>query len=389
MRIVASHVGLAATTSVSRARTESAQTRFWIGDRRPADPVQVSDQARAIALGKPTATLSASSPSPTAALLVVTPQQNQNPVDGVGKADSRDPKAASAITSDQELLGSPEGAKLLVLRQLLEAMTGKKIRLARAEDSKRSASTEQALDDLAQLPRVETPTPGASNAAARAGWGLEVDIERTEVDTTSMRFEAAGTVVTEDGKAVTFQASFVNQSRSTSVERISLRAGDAQLKDPLVLLYSGTHAELTDRAEAFDLDADGTLERLPEVTNGAYVVQDLNHNGKVDDGKELLGAISGDGFADLRELDQDGNGFIDSGDPRFNQLSLWNPSESDGSKLTSLADAGVGALYAGNVETPFGLVAQSGDLLGRVKTTGIYLTEAGDARPLEQIDVKI
>jgi hypothetical protein len=389
MRIIASHVALATATSVTRATTESAKARFWIGDRAPTDSVQVSDQARANALGPSIFGLSSLSSSTAAAVVSVAPQQNQGTVEDSGGMDSRDPQTRSVGGSDQDLLASPEGAKLLVLRRLLEAMTGKKIRLARPEDLKRSASAEQALDDLANQPRANPSTPKASNTNPRVGWGLEVEVERTQVATTSMQFAAAGTIVTEDGTAIAFEASFVSQSSAISVERLSLRAGDAQMKDPLVLLYSGSHAELTQQAQAFDLDANGSLEQLPGVTNGAYVVQDLNRNGKIDDGKELLGAISGDGFADLRRIDQDGNGFIDSGDPRFNELYLWNPSENGGGELRSLADAGVMALHTGNVATPFALAAQNGELQGRVKSTGIYLTEDGNVRPLEQIDVKI
>jgi hypothetical protein len=363
MRIVASQVALSAETSVTHSTTESATGRLWIGDRGATDRVQVSDAARS-------------------KMMVGASQQNE----GTNVEDSKITKPTATDNSDEELLGSPEGARFVVLRRLLEAMTGKKIRLARPEDSKLSETDQQAIEQLANSAQ---PTAAATSGNERAGWGLELDIERQHVETTSVNFAAQGTIVTEDGKSIAFDAAFVKLSSSITVEKLSLREGDATMKDPLVLLYSGTHAELLQQAQAFDLDANGTLEQLPSLGNGAYVAQDLNKNGKIDDGKELLGAISGDGFADLRAMDQDGNGFIDSGDARFSELYLWEPGQNGTGKLTSLADARLLGLYTGNVSTPLDLQGQTAELVGRVKTTGIYVTEDGTVRPMEQIDVKV
>ena len=46
--------------------------------------------------------------------------------------------------------------------------------------------------------------------------------------------------------------------------------------------------------------------------------------------------------------------------------------------------AGVGALYLGRIGTPFAL----GDA-GRLRSSGLYLTEAGTARALQQIDLAV
>ena len=277
----------------------------------------------------------------------------------------------------------------MILRRLLEAMTGKKIHVVRPEDLKLSEADQKALAELASEARPAATANAGSSSNNRAGWGLELDIQRTQTETTSVSFAAQGTILTEDGKTIAFDASFVAQSASITVENVTLRAGDAKMKDPLVLLYTGTQAQLSQQVQAFDLDANGVLEQLPGISNGAYVVQDLNKNGKVDDGKELLGALSGDGFADLRAMDQDANGFIDSGDAKYADLYLWQPGQDGAGKLTKMADANILGLYTGKVATPLELKTQNGEVGGRVNTTGIYVTEDGTVRPMEQIDVKV
>ena len=121
------------------------------------------------------------------------------------------------------------------------------------------------------------------------------------------------------------------------------------MKDPLIVTLDGSMARLGDDVTSFDLDVDGTNDRV-RLTAGAssFLVRDLDGNGAITDGRELFGAISGDGFADLAALDDDGNGWIDEGDAAFAELSLSGPEG-----MRSLADAGVGAISVRSVASPF------------------------------------
>jgi hypothetical protein len=76
-----------------------------------------------------------------------------------------------------------------------------------------------------------------------------------------------------------------------------------------------------------------------------FLVFDRNGNGKADNGSELFGVASGNGFADLRRLDEDRNGWIDENDSAWRQLAVWS-----GSGFASLAERQVGALYTGAVD---------------------------------------
>lgn len=385
MRIVASQIGLAATTSVTRSTSESIRGRSFSGASSNPDVVQVSAQGRANAR-QVSATQASAAAAQGLAELGSSPDSSR-PVAAGSKAVTSTTGGANATDDidDQELLGSADGAKYVILRRLLEAMTGRKVQLVRAKDL--SGTDPAAVASNSANASAEASASSAQRAGS--GSGFEFEVQRTHTETTSLDFSAKGTILTEDGKSISFDASFVNQSSTIQVESVSVRGGAAQLKDPLVLLYSGTHAELAEQVQDFDLDVDGKLDQLPSLANGAYVARDVNRNGKIDDGRELLGALSGDGFAELRALDEDGNGFIDSGDSSFDELYLYNPSGAADQQLTSLAQSELLGLYTGSVSTPFELKSNTGELEGRVRNTGIYVTEDGGVRPMEQIDLKV
>jgi hypothetical protein len=166
----------------------------------------------------------------------------------------------------------------------------------------------------------------------------------------------------------------------------SLRAGDAAKKvDPLVLnldnapvAFSGT--------QNFDVNADGVAETVARLDAGhAYLALDRNGNGAIDDGSELFGPATGNGFGELQAQDSDGNGWIDEGDAAYSQLRLWSPAND---ALTGLAAAGVGAIALQNVSTPFAVTA-AGQIQGTVARTGIYLREDGGVGTVQHVDLTV
>ena len=169
---------------------------------------------------------------------------------------------------------------------------------------------------------------------------------------------------------------------------VSVTAGDAVRKDPLVINFGSGAAQLQDQHVNFDISGDGNAVSVPLLAAGSgYIALDKNGNGKIDSGNELFGAKSGNGFADLAKYDSDGNGWIDQSDPIFNQLQVWTPDAQGGGKLSSLQQLGVGALYVGQAATPFTLKGSGNANLGDVRATGIYLTDSGQAGTLQQIDL--
>ena len=83
-----------------------------------------------------------------------------------------------------------------------------------------------------------------------------------------------------------------------------------------------------------------------------YLAFDQNNNNKIDNGNELFGVKSGDGFADLAKYDEDKNGWIDSNDTIFKSLRFWSPSENSDSVKT-LEEVGIGAISLQSIKTDF------------------------------------
>lgn len=124
--------------------------------------------------------------------------------------------------------------------------------------------------------------------------------------------------------------------------------GNAECQDPLVLDLNGDGIHTTTSAQYvwFDMDGDGTLERItwtnPSTKEG-FLYLDLDHKGRATNGRELFGvgtvmpdgSRGRDGFAALAAYDditQGGNndGTIDAKDAVWNRLRLWIDTNHDG-----------------------------------------------------------
>ena len=244
-------------------------------------------------------------------------------------------------------------------------------------------------DALAALPASSTASVAFGEQRPRVvlEWS-QVATERIEEHERS-DFTSTGKVATADGRTLEYTLD-LSMCRDYSCERTVAKAGMVELRDPLVINFDGHAAELEDQCFSFDLDADGCAENVHALGPGSgYLAIDRNGDGRVNDGGELLGTSSGDGFADLAALDGDGNHWIDEADPAFSTLRVWRRDAAGGSSLSSLRDAGVGALYLGAQETPFALTDGDNRLRGQVRASGIYLSEDGRAGTLQQVDLAV
>ncbi|TSE30624.1 hypothetical protein Tther_00864 [Tepidimonas thermarum] len=354
------HSTVALDSQAERAVRTQTQTRWQVWRSPPPSPAP-----RPSALLQLSPRAAASRPDAVPGSAVGRPAH-----DSRATAHAADDTRVSADTPDDGL-----EPRLRTLARMIEALTGLRVRVFRAEAWQPSRPADGG-------PAI----PAADTTATAPTWGLAYDHVEIRTESHTVAFEARGRVALADGTAIDFELRLALRSETVDVRALSLRAGGAaqRLQDPLVLALDGAPPTLTDMRFAFDLDADGSPESVPFVASGSgFLALDRNGNGSIDDGRELFGALSGDGFAELAALDNDGNGWIDAGDAAFEQLRVWT-RDGGTDRLQTLAEAGVGALHLGRVATPFAL----GEA-GRLRSSGLYLTEAGQARPLQQIDLAV
>ena len=355
MKIAAAAVSLASSHALHEEQTREESLRFWVGNERP---VFAGEEA------------------PAAAVQVrISPEGRQRQQTAI------QPLAAAAA-APPDVSPPAEDPKLQAMRLILEALTGKKIRITSFEP----VSSEDA-----------GPYPGAAQGAnpaepppARQGWGLEYDLMETVREQEAMTFSATGQVVTADGQTIDFQLQLAMQREFMAANTVRIRAGDALLIDPLVINFNGRAAELSGLRFAFDLDADGNTEQISGLFSGSgFLALDRNQDGKINNGLELFGPASGQGFGELAKLDSDGNGWLDENDPLYAELRVWMRDEAGNDSLTSLAQKNVGAILLNPVETAFALKDSGNGLLGQLRETSIFLGENGGAGTVQEIDLAV
>jgi hypothetical protein len=121
-------------------------------------------------------------------------------------------------------------------------------------------------------------------------------------------------------------------------------------KDPLVLDLSGNGLHLTAGSLSdtyVDFTGTGFANRTGWVDAQEGIL--INYTGSTAMGPNtILGATSGDGFADLAALDSNGDGQVDASDSAAASLRVWVDDNGDGrigaDEVFTLADAGVSSI---------------------------------------------
>ena len=163
---------------------------------------------------------------------------------------------------------------------------------------------------------------------------------------------------------------------------------EPRLTDPLVINLDAPAAAFSDQKFFFDLDGDGHEEYISKLGSGSgFLALDKDGNGHIDNGRELFGTSSGNGFYDLSAYDEDGNGWIDEADEIFDKLVIWSFDESGNQVLTGLGKAGVGAIYLGSSDTAFSVKDMSNNTNALIRSTGMFLYENGGAGTVQQVDI--
>lgn len=243
----------------------------------------------------------------------------------------------------------------------------------------RMSETEKANESMLEVP-VST---GIVWQRITASSGFSVETENTT-------FASKGCVQTADGRNIDFRVE-VSMSRAFMSEFNMLDVEEYIMTDPLMINLDTNIGSVTDQKFLFDLDSDGKEEEISFAGEGSgFLALDRNGDGTINDGSELFGTTSQDGFKDLAEYDEDGNGWIDENDSIFSKLKVWTKDAEGNDYLMNLKEADVGAIYLGNVNTEFALKNGENQTNGALRRTGIYLKESsGAAGTLNHVDLAV
>lgn len=207
----------------------------------------------------------------------------------------------------------------------------------------------------------------------------------------ALTFDTTATIKTDNREielnlSVSLSRSFVEQTKIVH-ERVEEKF--SVLMDPLVIELKGSFPSLNSKTFSFDIDSDGAEDQISMLGNtSAFLALDKNSNGIIDNGNELFGAKSGNGFQELRMYDEDKNGWIDENDSIFNKLRVWYKTENR-DELIAIGEVGIGAIYLGDIVTPFEVKNSSNELLGVMRKSSFFLFENGKGGMISQIDLAV
>jgi len=189
----------------------------------------------------------------------------------------------------------------------------------------------------------------------------------------------SGALQLDDGSSISFAFDF---SMAVSWARYSAQQGPMQ--DPLLISLSGQPVELTGDSSSFDLKGNGQMSALPQLSaEQYYLAYDRNQDKQVNNGTELFGPISGNGFADLAAYDGNANGFIDAADDIWQHLYLWQPQQ----QMLNISQTELAAISLESVATPMSLLNKEQQVLAQLQRSGLAFLADGTPALVQQIDV--
>lgn len=350
MKIISSEIAMESTRSYIESYQKNIKLDYWIGDQRS------------------------------------TPQDEKPQTLQVDNKDAlivelSNEALSAQQTSRKETTYEPtekDKLKIQLIEKFIEALTGKKFKINISEIK---------LDDSHDAVEQQNQ---AAHTPSGEGWGIEFDYSEKYFEQEVLSFKTEGKILTADRQELSFSLE-LNMSRSYLEENsLSIRAGDAQKKDPLVVNYNGLSAELTNTRFNFDLDADETMENIYFARPGSgFLAIDLNSDGIINNGGELFGTASGNGFKDLAKYDQDENKWIDENDSVYNKLRLWSRDDSGNESLVTLEQQGIGAIYLGQQSSQFSLKNSQNELLAEISSTGVFLRNDKTMGTVQQVNLTI
>ena len=222
---------------------------------------------------------------------------------------------------------------------------------------------------------------------------FEQEVTQEYYKKNSIEFNTQATIKTADKDIeIDLNLSYTQEFYESYNEKISFES--TMFLDPLVIHYdlsSNYFDSISDELSfEFDINSDGEKDSIPMLKDGSgFLALDKNNNGSIDNGNELFGPNTNNGFDELAEYDEDNNGWIDENDTVFNDLRIWSKTDSGDDTLVTLATANVGAIYLSDVQSNFNYDKSVNQGLAHLKSTSIFLTEDGKTGLVKGLDFAV
>lgn len=265
--------------------------------------------------------------------------------------------------------------ELRMIKLYLEKLIGKKINI-------KPKILEAGNKDSAKI-FISKPITEPQNS-----FTIEYNYKALLHESEKLSLSTKGVIKTTDGQTIEFTLSINLNRESIKKQDIKIIIGNSIVEDPLVINLNGESVNFKDTKFYFDIDSDGKDEQIPFFeSNSGFLAFDRNEDGVINNGKELFGPETGDGFAELSKYDLDQNRWIDENDPIFDKLAIWSRNPSGEDNLESIRKKGIGAIYLGNEIAQFQFNNHQNEILGKLRTSGVYIKENGSIGTIQQIDL--
>jgi len=216
-----------------------------------------------------------------------------------------------------------------------------------------------------------------------------LSVERWQSHEQHLNYQVQGKF-SVNGQELSLDYNLSLSSERNSYSKVEVSA--AALKDPLLVQFGSQGLGNIKGQKDFAINQDNILDKLPIFSGDVgYLVYDKNNNQQADDGSELFGPKTGQGFVELAQLDSNKNGFIDTEDEQFEQLFLWQPSDDNNptEQWLSLKDAKIQAISLSAINTPFDFYDKQGEIQAQLRQSSFAISESGLGRGVHQVDVRI
>jgi len=296
-------------------------------------------------------------------------------------------------TQDEVTYERPKEIKLQLMILVLERFLGHQLDFSDFSfaESKVFANSEISNVNLASI--NEVPSTTDTEQVDINGQSFQrndlLSVEQWHSRKQHLNYEIQG-VFNVNEQELSLSYNFTLSSEQESYSKVEMSA--AALKDPIIVQFGSQGLGNIKGQIEFAINQDNTLDSLPIFSGDVgYLVYDKNNNQQADDGSELFGPQTGQGFAELAQLDSNNNGFIDTEDQQFEQLYLWQPSDDKNitGQWLSLKEAKIQAISLSAINTPFDFYDQQGQIQAQLRQSSFAISEDGLGRGVHQVDVRI